>query len=52
MLDRTKTAPRSALGLLSAVLKTGKIVGDDGVDLHEFSMSVNTLNRSAKKNRR
>jgi hypothetical protein len=52
MLDRTKTAPRSALGLVSEVHKTGKIVGDDGVDLNEFSMSVNTVIRSAKKNRR
>ena len=51
MLDRTKTTDNEAMGLVSAVLKTGKINGEQ-VDLNEFTMSSSTIHKVREKNRR
>ena len=55
MLDRTKTTPNAGLGVVAALLQTGKVVGEHGkenVDLNKFTLSYCSLKRSAKKNRK
>ena len=55
MFDRTKTTPNVGLGVVAAVLKSGKVVGKDGeseVDFDKFTFSVDSLKRSADKNRK
>ena len=42
MLDRTATTSRNAEGIVSSILKSGKIDGH-GVDLTKFTLSRNSL---------
>ena len=42
MLDRTATSSRKAVGLVSSLLRSGKIGGKQ-VDLNQFSISSPTL---------
>ena len=50
MLDRTGVSSRKAVGIISAILKAGKINGKE-VDLSEFSLSRTTLERKRINNR-
>ena len=50
MLDRTGTTSRKAVGVVSSILKTGKIDGQQ-VDLSEFSLSRPGLERKRINNR-
>jgi hypothetical protein len=50
MLDRTKITSNMAMGLTTAILKTGKVEGKP-LDLNEFSMSITTIKSLRKKNR-
>ena len=50
MLDRTGTTSRKAVGVVSSVLKTGKVDGKP-VDLSEFKLSRPTLERKRIHNR-
>ena len=55
MLDRTKTTPNASLGVVAAVLKSGKVVTEEGeeeVNLDNFTFSYQSLKRSADKNRK
>ena len=50
MLDRTGTSTRKAVGVVSSILKTGKIAGQQ-VDLSEFSLSSAGLAKKRDNNR-
>ena len=50
MLDRTGTSSRKAVGVVSSILKTGKIEGQQ-VDLSEFSLSRTGLENKRAHNR-
>ena len=50
MLDRTATSSRKAVGLVSSLLRSGKIDGKQ-VDLNQFSISRPTLERKRINNR-
>ena len=50
MLDRTNTTSRKAVGVVSSILKTGKIDGKQ-VDLAQFKISRQTLERKRIHNR-
>ena len=55
MLDRTKTTPNAGLGVVAALLQTGKVVGENGeenVDLDKFTFSYGSLKRAGAKNRK
>ena len=50
MLDRTATTSRHAVGIVSSILKSGKIDGQ-GLDLNKFTLSRNSLERKRDSNR-
>ena len=50
MLDRTDTTSRKAVGVISSILKTGKVDGKQ-VDLSQFKISRPTLERKRVHNR-
>ena len=50
MLDRTKLTSRQALGIFSALVKTGTVRGEE-VDLNSFTLSQSSIHRSRDKNR-
>ena len=50
MLDRTATTSRNAVGIVSSILKSGKIDGQS-VNLDEFSLSHTTLHRKRVNSR-
>ena len=50
MLDRTGTTSRNAVGVVSSILKTGKI-GGKSADLSQFSLSRSSLERKRVSNR-
>ena len=50
MLDRTATTSRNAVGIVSSILKAGKIDGQ-AADLSKFSLSRTTLERKRVSNR-
>ena len=50
MLDRTGTSSRNAIGVVSTILKTGKIEGK-GADLSQFNLSRSSLERKRANNR-
>ena len=50
MLDRTKVTSRQAVGVFSALVKTGTVEGKE-VDLNDFTLSQSSVHRSRDKNR-
>ena len=50
MLDRTGTSSRNAIGVVSTILKTGKIEGKEA-DLSQFTLSRSSLERKRANNR-
>ena len=51
MLDRTKLTSRQAVGVFSALVKSGTSAGGEEVDLTNFTLSQSSVHRSRDKNR-
>ena len=51
MLDRTKLTSRQAVGIFSALVKSGTSEQGEEVDLSNFTLSQSSVHRSRKKNR-